>query len=311
MNHEQAFQLVGQANPLSGDSTGPDGFLSMTALLDRIDERSTDVQTQERPRTDERGPGDRRPRWLIPALAAAAAVILAIVVGALLLAGGSDEPDVIEPSPTTLSEQGAPTAAELGAALDAAARAGDWEAVVAYFAPDATYRWGPDASGLSDSIPWADPAIFFAAYGERAIDWDGDFVRSGFDQLSHDVMWAYALGFSWFGGCTATDAATLECEIRWDEVPFGNPARGVFLATYTVVDGLIAETTIVDLGLVMDTTVLLDRAAAGEYEAWARANRQELNEDGALFRLNPGDLTITPETVERHRQLIAEWQETR
>jgi hypothetical protein len=92
VTQDQAFEAVRQANPLPNDSASPDGFLSMTALLDRIDERSTDMQTQDRPRTGPPRTRDQRPRWLIPALAGALAVVIAIGLGALLLAGEAMNP---------------------------------------------------------------------------------------------------------------------------------------------------------------------------------------------------------------------------
>ncbi len=117
MRREQAFELVRQANPLPVGSTGPSAFLSRTALLELIDQRSGDMQTHDKPNTEDgpmqtikrktepptprRGPSRRR-----GLLVAAAALVVAIIAAGVvigLVGGSSDEPDVgsLTPGPIT------------------------------------------------------------------------------------------------------------------------------------------------------------------------------------------------------------------
>ncbi len=120
MRREQAFELVRQANPMPVGATGPSAFLSRTALLELIDERSGDMQTHDKPNTEDgtmqrieqrterptpsRGPSRRR-----GLLVAAAAVVVAIIAAGVvigLVGGSSDEPDVgsLTPGPITSFE---------------------------------------------------------------------------------------------------------------------------------------------------------------------------------------------------------------
>ena len=77
------------------------------------------------------------------------------------------------------------------------------------------------------------------------------------------------------------------------------------------VDGLITDTTW-DIDGVTGNGNVIDRIDANEYAKWVEANRSEFTVDVELFRSTAGDpiveLLMTPETVEIHRQLIAEWR---
>lgn len=85
MRRKQAFELVRQANPMVEGSSGPGGFLSQAALLEQIDERSGDMQTQEKPIT-EKSPKEPHRRRNI-ALALGAAVVVAAVGASIWLVG--------------------------------------------------------------------------------------------------------------------------------------------------------------------------------------------------------------------------------
>ena len=296
MNHEQAFQLVGRANPLPGKSTGPDGFLSMTALLDRIDERSTDVQTQERPRTESREPRGRQSRWVIPALAGAAVVIIAIVVGTLLLTGGSDEPDVIEPTPTTLPEGSTPSLLEVMDLYNQATAAGDWRELRSLYSDTAELEVNSVAGetfvervALADYVP------------RTPYDWDGDGAVDGFDGLIDDATRQHATGTTTFVACTQVDDVTAACQEVWEGSALARRGDPHNNWTMTIVDGVIT-THVIEVVPRPDNPI--DSDLVGLYSTWIKENRPEL--EAELFE-SPLSLAITPETGPIHRELLAEW----
>ncbi len=120
MRREQAFELVRQANPMPVGTTGPSAFLSRTALLELIDERSGDMQTHDKPNTEDRtmqrieqkterrtpSRGPSRRRGLLVAAAALVVAIIAAGVVIGLVGGSSDEPDVgsLQPGPMSSLE---------------------------------------------------------------------------------------------------------------------------------------------------------------------------------------------------------------
>jgi hypothetical protein len=219
------------------------------------------------------------------------------------------------------------TAAEVGEALNAAAAAGDWETVVGLFAEDATVTLGPGNRQFEGT---SNPRASNTGFGPTnptnigdfltgddwlgsfpVVDWNGDSVRTGFDSVAQDTMVVYALGFSVFESCSAEDSSTLVCIGVWDGNPFPNPGRGEEVAIHTVVEGLITDTTWDMSGVTGGNASVIDRMDANEYANWAQVNRSELIGDAELFRSDSGDpivaLVMTPDTVEIHRQLIAEW----
>ena len=307
MTRDQAFEAVRQANPLPGDSTGPDGFLSMTALLDRIDERSTDVQTQEnktsvKPNRPGASPKRARRGWLRPALAAGAAVIIAIVVAVALLWGGGDEalPDVINPPvPTTIPEPVAKTPLEIGEALNQATRDGDWEAARLLYADDATYNQASNEPKPMSRLATGDNF-------NSQFDWDGDGTFSIFDREAGYLMNEYVAGVEQRYSCTQTDSTTVVCDIDSLGYPFYNPPVQ-HSNTYTVVEGRITHLT---YAVSSGSGIGGARRVKIEYQDWVRANRPELNVDDALFEFL-GTPLVVPETVVTHRQLIAEWKAQR
>ncbi|MBT8217747.1 MAG: hypothetical protein HKN74_13875 [Acidimicrobiia bacterium] len=299
MRRDQAVELLRAADPASEKTSEVDGFPSITALLDRIDERSTDVQTQERPRTEQQEPRDRRPRWLIPALAGAAAIILAIVVGTLVLAGGSDEPDVIEPTPTTtpttVPEAVAPTPLEVMDLHSQAVAVGDWAALRALYADSAEFEVNSETGetfveriALTDLVP------------QTPFDWDGDGVVDGFDALIDDAGRIAAHGATAFVSCSPVDDATLSCSEVWEGHAFMTPDTKHNSWTVTIVDGLIT-TQVLE---VVQRQNPIDTDLTSQYNMWVTENRPELQT--TLFD-DSMTLAISPETVPIHRELVAEW----
>jgi hypothetical protein len=101
MSLETSFQQLRQANPVPDPALLTDGSEDFGALLTATRQRSTEMLTQKRTRTETPQPPSRRP-WLV-AVTAAAAVI---VMGILLIIPNLGEPsDVVvdEPTPTTLA----------------------------------------------------------------------------------------------------------------------------------------------------------------------------------------------------------------
>jgi hypothetical protein len=128
---EQALEHVRQANPVPTGSTRPSAFLSSTALLELIYERSGDMQTQDKPVTEQRpipmpsAPPKPR-RWLVPALTAAAAVLAAFIIVLAVLDDGSPDVADFSEDPTLVGE-----------ALTAAYNSGDADIYLSLFATDA------------------------------------------------------------------------------------------------------------------------------------------------------------------------------
>ena len=320
MNDAQLIDRLARTDPFAADVPVPDEIWTPAVALHEI-ERRTGMQTNERRvhELESTPPAPRGPRrrWLVSALAAGLAVVVAVVLAIALLAGGDEAvPDVGNTTvPETLPESSVTTARDVAAELRAAVDAGDWQSVVGLFAPDATLTFGPGWEEEGTVVPQSNPATSVSGWEDRRrvgpFDWDGDLVRSGFDAIAHDVMWSYALGLNFFDKCVETDPLTITCQIGWGEHPLGNAQYGASFHIHTIVDGLIVNTT-VDVtarnpgGGFAPHQVVFDYEAGAEYEAWVRVNRAEFNEDGALFRLT-GDLVISPDTVERHRELIAEW----
>ena len=107
--------------------------------------------------------------------------------------------------------------------------------------------------------------------------------------------------------CTQTNQTTIVCDIVSEGYPFFDGGPVAHSNTYTVVDGRIAHLT---YELTIWDGMKSARALNIEYQDWVRANRSELNVDDALFEYL-GTPLVVPETIETHRQLIAEWKEQR
>ena len=287
MNHEQALQLVGQANPLPPGSDGPDGFLSMTALLDRIDGRSTNMQTQARPvESVERETTVGRRRRLIPIVVGAVAVVAMGVALWLLLA--DDEPDVINNSPLGVVQ-----------ALEEATLSGNQQLERTYYADEAVLVIvSPD--GEFD-VRLLDPV----EGGNQLSDWDRDGIITFFDAILQDGARVYAAGVIDLLDCSAGSEATVVCTERLQGSPFLESGNHDVTQTFTVVDGLITR-HVVDM--LANDAEPFGTAEVLDYEAWVRQNRPDESME-QLFPGSPGEFIVTPETVDTHRSLIAEWQD--
>jgi len=95
MSADTAFRQLREANPVPDPTTLRERRQDPAAFLAMTQQRSRDMQTQEKPAGIKQlePPKSPRRRWLIPVLAGATAVILAIV-GVIVLFSGDDQPDV-------------------------------------------------------------------------------------------------------------------------------------------------------------------------------------------------------------------------
>lgn len=132
MRQEQAFELVRQANPVATGWSGPGGFLSETALLERIDERSGDMQTQERPEVEMTPAGNSRRRRLIATAIAAVIAVVAIGTVALIVNRGDGDQVAASPDAARINAAIATTERFLGAI-----NSGDVDTLVAMTNPTA------------------------------------------------------------------------------------------------------------------------------------------------------------------------------
>jgi len=319
MAHNKLRDLVKASNPVSSpdrllpndeavralfaEVTHRAGNPPMSAdLLDTTVERRRDMQTQKQPRLTTLPP--RRPRgrrWLIPAFAGVVAVV-ALVVAVVLLSGNESTPDVANPTaaPAAIPESTVLTPLEVGEALNRATRDGDWEAARALYADDATYLEVGGAPVPMSGLATGDNFNF-------TYDWDGDGTYSIFDREAGYLMNEYVAGVEDRFSCVQADSTTVVCDIVSVGYRFldGGPVEQS--NTYTVVDGRITHLT-------WELTVFVGfgeaRGLKIEYQDWVRAERSEANVDEALFAFL-GTPLVVPETVETHRQLIAEWKAQR
>ena len=254
-------------------------------LLEQPVERRRDMQTQEKPVRIVETPRAIRPkRRLVPALAGAIAVV--VVVAGVWALTGNTESDVAARSPlevTELLNEGVVTADHSGG--------------LEYYTAEATYQL-VFVDGQSPAIRFSDDLPETAGVA----DWDGDgkvTEMDGFIGLGAEV---YAGGATNLLSCSQADAATVVCDEIREGFAFTSPGHSANW-TLTFTDGLI-DSIVIDL--VGQGT---DSSALRTYGLWATRNRPALAE--GLFNESTGEWKLTPDTIETHRQLVAEWQAQR
>jgi hypothetical protein len=296
VNREQAFELVRQANPLPSDSTGPENFLSMTALLEEIDartegtkrsvqvdrtvERRQDMQTSEKPVRVVRQPRPNRPRGnRAPALIAAIAA-LAVVVGVWAFMRPS-EPDVASRSPIEVTEL-----------FNEVVVTGNWSAGADLYTDDATWQLiSPEGESpairMSDALP----------PDADAADWDGDGLVTEADFFASLGAEVYAGGITDLLSCSQVDSVTAVCDEARVGYAFMSSSHSAAW-TFTMRDGLISN-ILIDL-----KGNGVDALAYSQFRLWVKETRPEVADQ--LF--DPaGERILTPDTVELQRELATEW----
>jgi len=250
--------------------------------LEQPVERRRDMQTQEKPiQIVRENKAPRQRRRLIPALAGAMAVL---VIGAGVWGlTRNTEPDVAAGSPlevVKLFEESVVTA-NYGGSSD-------------LFTSDATYQVML-VDGQSPAIRFSDEL----PPGAGVPDWNGDGTVTELDGFTGLGTELYAGGATTFLSCSQPDAATVLCQEVREGFAFANPAHSANW-TFTFADGFI-DSIVIEIGPSNGT----DPSALRTYGTWVGANYPD--EAGTLVNEFSGDWKLTPNTLERHRELVAEW----
>jgi len=298
MTQQQLRELIRASNPVSSPGRLLPQDQDVRALFEEVMhrtgnpqpsadsleqpvERRRDMQTQDIPIQivpEERSP--RPKRRLIPALAGALAVLV-IAVGAWALTR-STEPDFADRSPLQVTDRfnEAVVTADRGAGPDLYAPGATWQ-LITVDGPSPVFRF-------SDELPATAPVL----------DWDGDGQITELDNFFSLGVELYAGGVTDFLVCSQPDGVTAICDEVREGYAFKNPNHSATW-TFTIADGLISSIVI---DLVGDGT---DLVTAAQYRLWVRDNQPELMSE--LFDSVNQSLIYTPETLDVHRELIAEW----
>ena len=332
MNDARLLEQLARTDRFPVDAPMLDA-VPVPAIALREIERRIEMQTQQRPEVATPTSRNRKIGWLI---AAAAAAVALVVAAAVWTTGGSGSEDSADAAVVTTAAAATPTTAaapttvattvpaapavppiEVIEALDAAIVAGDWEAALALYSQDATYsqiddgfgfdfiRHGKNASGdeLSEHAfngPNRFESPFTTIY--PSYSWTEGAGFTVFDALATVIMGDYAVGVTDFYSCEQTDDNTVVCDLVLEGHAFIEEVPPV-TDTFTVVGGLITHQ-------LYDTTMSRLEDPFGmrlDYLGYLEANYAE-SVDELFDSERLGSLVITPETVETHRDLIAEWR---
>ena len=261
-----------------------------TGLLDATVEKRRSTDTEPTPLGVAEMPEPLPRRSWNGVLVGAAAFLVVVIVGVAgwLVTRGSDQPDVADGPPTPL---------EVGEALNQATVAGDLEALRNLYNDSATYT--DMFSGFT--------APFRARSRDPHPDMDGDEVITWFDDILWDAANDYAAGVTLAYTCDQTDPSTVVCKGVFEGHAFLSETSDMQVTnTFTVEDGLITRHQFDARPLhrafyLADKGRDIDRGPNGEYRQWVRENHPET---GNLFWAGH----LTPDNVEKHRELIAEWR---
>ena len=301
MTPHQLRDLVKAANPVPAPARLLLQDEDINILYEEVMHRARDMDTEQTPLgvAEVPRPPPRRSWNAVLVGAAAFAVVIIVGVAVLLVTRGSDQPDVAN---------GAPTPLEVGEALNQATVAGDLEALRNLYDDAATFT--EMSSGDTEAFR-ATTRSFPEMLGSSIPDMDGDEVITRFDDILWDAANDYAAGVTLAYTCDQTDPSTVVCEgvfeghALLDENDPQDPTEQV-TNTFTVEDGLITHHQ-------FDARPLnrvaywsykgrdINQGPNGEYRQWVRENHPET---GNLFWGGH----LTPDNVEQHRELIAEWR---
>ena len=301
---EEVFALFVDANPVADPATATDRARLGHAS---VRERGADMQTEDRPIQLQPPRQPKRPRWVVPSLAAAV-VAIAIAVVAIAATGGGDEtPDVVdttvtettqattttvaETTPTTVAEAAVPAPLEVVTQWFEAFDSGDVEGWQGLMSPDTLFS-ADVAEGVVGIIQVIPPTPYFDT--TVPYDFDAD------DATTSRML--YVANGSLNADC-ADDGAQVVCEIEDTNVfHTGAPLRHT--ATFVVVDGLITEYHLIRTEGLLDRIVDLEAVQVADYQAWLRETYPADHEELFVF----GSMLLEPiEVAERHRARTAEW----
>jgi hypothetical protein len=320
MSDARLIERIANADAYPAKVPLPEGIWASEVALQVI-ERRTEVQTDKRTEVAAKPQVDKRGRRSLALVAGFVAVAALVVAGAIWLFGAGSDSDVTN----------APPALDVIEALDAAIVAGDWQAVVALYAEDATYTELDDGFGGHDwvrhgrmanfgcslteclRVDWSLSETSSVADPNEALqsiypgyDWDGEPGITGFDDLATLAMANYARGVTDFYSCTQADEVTVVCDIILQGDAFVSEAPTV-TDTFTVEDGLIIKQVYDRSSSNYEGTSSPDFSAIVDYQTYVEENA----DPQGLFGSSLGVLRINPTRVETHKQLIAEWRAQR
>jgi len=311
VNDDRLIERLADTDAYSADTPLPDEMWTAAAALSEI-ERKAGRRPQSAGVPTVRSIRSRR--WLLPAAAAFAVIVGAFAIVTVLIRNNG--PDVTNDAPLT--------PLEVGLALNEAIVTGDPEAARQLYADDATYTLVDDGFGLMSSVrhrlaqidsfrpdrpldrPLARPkGNLTSSMGTpfNVHDWLADDSFNGFDDLAADAMALYAQGVTTALSCAESAPGTVVCENVLEGHAFLS-APPETTDTFTVVDGLIVHQEYNTLNAPDENTFALQL----DYENYVISVRPDQAE-GLFYQA--GRMQLTPETVEIHRTLIAEWRAQR
>ena len=262
-----------------------------TGLLDATVERGWSTDTEQTPLGVAEMP-DVSPRrhWNQGLLVGAAAFAVVVIVGVavFLVTQGSNEPGVANGMPTPL---------EVGESMNQATVAGDLEALRLLY---------DDLATFTDMFS-GDTAPLMAQSGNPFPDMDGDEAITWFDEILWDAANDYAAGVTLAYTCDQTDPSTVVCDGVYEGHAFLSETSDMQVTnTFTVEDGLITHhqfdaRPLHRAGYYAEKGRDITTGPNAEYRQWVKENHPET---GNLFWAGH----ITPDNVETHRELIAEWR---
>jgi len=287
-------ERIKSANPVPSHDSLPGGAASATALLARIDERSTTMTDTLTPiREIEPSKPPRWGRGPLIALAVAAVVVLLIGVASFSLLSGDEQPVVTErPAPTTTTESPATTTTV--ASLPQSPLPADTPALEVVAAIQAEWDAG-DISG-AEALILPDSLFFTEGVGPG---------------VAREIWYRYATGMTVERECemgTPPQLASQPPQVPGSEmvtctetlISGLNPgvATGGGTVAASVIDGWVVDIFIIDYQGGLD-----ERGPIADYRTWL----QETIPDRYPDLFSETTLTIiveTPQARQGHRELV-------
>ena len=240
-------------------------------------------------------------RKLWPTAAMAAAAIAAIALLVFAVRPGDSPGDGVatnnERNSTTQVPAETRTPLEISDVINTAIVSGQLAEIRQLYSHDATYH----------DLKAAPLGSMFAPTFGPFPDWDGDELNTLFDEWLWDFANDYAAGVTRAYSCEPINPTTVTCEGIFENHAFMTDASDLTMTVIlTVEDGVITHHQL-DAGPINFSGVWQVKQPSElvvSYENWVKANRPD--ERRGLFLA--GQMIMSPDTVETHRQFISEWR---